>query len=79
MKKKAKKIKVMGQKAYIQNSGCFCPICNSGDVSGSNIQIDGGIAWQEIDCGNCNASWRDYYKLAGYENLQTLTSKLTVE
>jgi transcription elongation factor Elf1 len=74
IKKKIKKIKAMGQKTYIANSGVACPLCHSGDVTGGHIQIDGGIAWQEIDCGNCNASWTDIYKLTGYENLQMGTT-----
>lgn len=65
--------KPASQKSYINDGGCYCPVCNSANVYGGNIQIDDGIAWQEIGCGECSASWRDFYKLAGYENLQMVT------
>jgi hypothetical protein len=55
MKEKPTKIKMLTQKQYIKHSGCICPICHTADVSGGPVQIDGGYAWQDVDCGNCNA------------------------
>lgn len=52
-----------------ENGGLRCPLCGSENLEGSNIQVDAGIAWQNIICEDCEANWSDIYKLIGYSNL----------
>ena len=52
------------QKDYIAASGQFCPICKSHDLSGDFFQVDGGVAWQEVTCNECEAEWVDEYDLS---------------
>ena len=47
----------------------ICPNCSSKDISGDNISIDVGIAWQNVSCNNCNAVWDNNYIFTGYSNL----------
>lgn len=57
-------------KPYIEASGQYCPVCKGHDISGGYIEIDGGVAWQEVDCGECGATWTDEYDLARVSNVR---------
>lgn len=62
--------KKLTDKQYVGKGGCVCPVCQSEDISGEHIEVDAGGAWQEINCGNCGATWNDVYKLVGYSELE---------
>lgn len=56
------------KKKYIEdNNANRCPFCESADISGGHISIDGKVVWQEIWCNECNEDWRDVYTLAFVE------------
>ena len=54
------------QELYVAAKGLYCPCCNSIDVSGGQVQVEAGIAWQEVTCSDCGASWNDQYTLTSY-------------
>ena len=56
---------------YVAKLGTNCPVCQSTQLEGSSVDIDGGAASQEIRCKTCGASWNDIYTLTGYTNLDT--------
>ena len=52
---------------YIAVQGARCPCCDSERIEGrGRVDVDGGFAYQGMYCLNCNASWKDSYKLRGY-------------
>lgn len=53
-------------KKYLRNPG-KCPFCGSWDIVGNSIEMDGSHTWQEVDCSNCDAAWRDVYALTFME------------
>ena len=56
--------------AYYANlKGQCCPVCRSKQITGHSVVIDADYASQEVTCNDCGSSWRDIYKLIGYENL----------
>lgn len=54
---------------YLKNPG-HCPFCNSYQIEGESVEIDGAEAWQEVSCQACEASWTDTYKLTSFEPLE---------
>ena len=58
---------------YVAMLGTNCPVCQSTQLEGSSVDIDGGVASQKIWCKTCGASWNDTYTLTGYTNLDTNT------
>ncbi len=55
---------------YAAVKGVCCPACGSFNTSGGPVDVDGGYAFQEIDCLECDSSWTDVYRLVGYINLE---------
>ena len=56
---------------YVATLGTRCPVCQSTELEGSSVDIDGGDASQEIWCRTCGARWIDTYALTGYTDLDT--------
>ena len=54
------------ERRYLNHSSA-CPICESGDVSGGSMDMDGDSAWQSVTCMSCGAEWDDIYKLNSVE------------
>lgn len=55
--------------------GKHCPNCGSEDIEGAFIEIVEGApgvqqAEQHVECLECDATWYDYYLLAGYDQLE---------
>jgi hypothetical protein len=48
---------------YLKRSGDHCPYCSAQDIEGGPIEVDGGCAWQEIQCHVCRMMWHDVYQL----------------
>jgi hypothetical protein len=56
---------------YSTRGGCHCPSCgSSAGISGGQLEVDGGTAWQRVECSECEASWSDTYTLTGYSDLE---------
>lgn len=53
--------------AYRRAGGCRCPSCGNADVVGDSVELDAGIAWQEVSCSACDKAWRDEYSLTGFQ------------
>lgn len=53
-------------KSYLTHPG-MCPRCKRSGLEGGSIEIDGGIAWQEINCLDCALKWNDIYQLTNAE------------
>lgn len=56
----------MSQRRYRKSGGCVCPFCRSKKIEGEEIVIDNGIAYQRVECLDCNKSWEDQYQLIKY-------------
>lgn len=50
-------------KRYLRTGGVRCLICESEDIEGSSVDINGNGASQRCHCNECDASWHDMYKL----------------
>ena len=68
---KRKVKKPASQKKFLDGLGDECPSCG-----GHNIQADpewnadAGVVSRRVWCySGCNASWVEFYNLAGYDNL----------
>ena len=60
----------MNKSEYVRKKGVECPFCGSGDldpIGGPPRSEEHGECWQEIECLTCHKTWRDVYRLAGYE------------
>lgn len=51
---------------YVEAPG-ECPFCESTNIEGGSIDIEGDICVQPIHCMNCDGQWNDIYRLIGYE------------
>ena len=58
------------QQLYVEKLGLVCPNCGSPHINSEDgIDADGGCAWQNVYCEDCDARWQDVYTLTGYDNL----------
>ena len=53
--------------AYLRAGGCCCPFCGDADIVGLSVEIDAGIAWQEVSCSACDKARCDQYSLTGFQ------------
>ena len=51
---------------YVATGGTKCPFCGSEDIEGTSIDVDAGIASQEMSCNECDEGWTDEYTLTGF-------------
>lgn len=51
---------------YVGRRGLVCPVCNSTDVTATEVYVEAGEATQDASCGDCLAEWKDNYHLVGY-------------
>lgn len=54
------------QEMYLDEGGTRCPFCGSHDITGDDVNIDAGSAWQDVFCNDCSSEWQDTYTLTGY-------------
>jgi hypothetical protein len=61
----------MSDAEYVGKKGIACPACGQSDqpLEGGPVEVDEGVAWQEVTCPVCGASWGDQYRLFGYDGL----------
>jgi len=53
---------------YLATGGLRCPRCNSSEIEGNgNVELDAGIAWQNIVCNTCEFEWADVYQLVSVD------------
>ena len=50
---------------YVRQRGVNCPHCGSNQLEGGPVEIDAGVATQNIGCLACQQEWTDQYKLVG--------------
>lgn len=43
-----------------------CPYCESSNIEGDFVEIDGLMAVQTVRCRHCDRTWTDVYRLVGY-------------
>ena len=51
------------KRKYLEKSGSLCPFCESSGLSSGPIRADGPVAWAEVECDDCGASWQDVWAL----------------
>ena len=51
------------KKKYLDSGGSICPYCESSQIEGGSIEIDGQQAWQKVSCLDCEKDWDDIYNL----------------
>ena len=59
----------ISQTQYVSHGGIHCPRCNENSIEGDSVEIDGPIAWQNVNCTACGLEWTDHYKLTGINNV----------
>ena len=57
------------KKAYLKDSS-KCPFCQSEQIEGGPVEIDGDTAWQKVSCLDCDKQWADIYRLADVEEVE---------
>lgn len=60
----------MTEEEYARNAGEQCPLCSCRGVKYCGFQREGFCVFQVCYCSGCEASWEEYYLLAGYIDLQ---------
>jgi transcription elongation factor Elf1 len=60
---------------YLKNGTNLCPFCESSDIVGGSVEIDGAVAWQEVSCSECGEVWQDVYKFAFVETQEELNAR----
>ena len=61
-------------KEYVDTLGLACPNCyaTEGVETSDGVEVDDGIAWQNVSCSMCDAEWIDNYNLVGYSELEIM-------
>lgn len=62
---------LVSQTDHLKKPNC-CPNkkCQSPDIDGDSIKVDGGSVWQKVSCNECETVWNDVYTLTSYEVLE---------
>lgn len=59
---------LLSDQQYVRSKGLRCPFCRARDVEGlAGLDIDAGVATQEVRCNTCRTFWTDIYRLSGYQ------------
>ena len=56
---------------YVLHDGTKCPYCESNEIEGSSMDVDGNTAWQKITCLGCDKEWNDIYTLTNLVELES--------
>ena len=67
--KDAPKNKPLTSRQYAESGGQTCPFCRSTNVeaAGAIMPDDRDSATLEVECNDCGRTWKDIYRLVGYE------------
>jgi DNA-directed RNA polymerase subunit RPC12/RpoP len=68
------KITAEMQAKYLASGGNECPYCDGPVEADRGVEVDAGIAWQNVKCNRCGAEWIDEYKLVGISAADELAS-----
>ena len=49
--------------AYVDGGGLSCPFCDGAIAYGGAVEVECGVAFQEMTCGDCGERWTDVYWL----------------
>lgn len=52
---------------YVKRDCGRCPYCQSHDIVGDSLEVDGNQVTQGVSCSECERSWTDVYTLTGIE------------
>lgn len=67
---------IVSKQTYIDiNKGKACPNkdCQSTEIVGGGVNIDGIYATQAVTCSDCDTEWEDTYTLSSFEVSEGLT------
>ena len=59
----------MEQQVYLRMGGNICPNCDGDNITAERLQADGDVAWGNVSCTDCEATWVDQFKLIGFSEL----------
>lgn len=72
--------KSMSDSQYVAAAGVRCPYCRSKEVEAKgDLEADGRDCWQDVRCAHCHKTWRDVYRLVGYESTDEPNSQHEVD
>ena len=57
---------------YVDAQCQICPVCDSHNISGHALEIEGSEVWQPVSCDDCHAEWQDVYRFAFVETQEEL-------
>ena len=58
----------LSDREHLESRGTVCPFCRSPKVVAvARFEGDGNECRQEVTCWDCGGTWKDVYRLAGYE------------
>ena len=61
----------MSSEEYVAKDGAVCPVCRcGGNLEAGRISGDATIAYSDVSCGDCGATWTDHWLLKGYGELE---------
>jgi len=60
---------IMHKQKYINNVGTKCPYCGSENLHMGDVNTDGGSAWINTECHDCDKEWREIYTLTDIEEV----------
>ena len=55
---------------YISSGGLDCPFCHSPNINAYGSEFDADYMWRNVQCEDCNAEWREEYKLVAAFDFQ---------
>lgn len=56
-------------KKKVEKNDWQCPECQSDQIIGEDIMVEGGQASQECHCSDCEARWYNVYKFSHSEKI----------
>lgn len=58
--------KPLTSEEYVAKKGLVCPHCQGEHIDGKQLSVEGGQAFQDVSCNDCDAEWTDIYDLKGW-------------
>lgn len=66
------------EREYIEKGGSFCPNCKSDNIVADGLEADGRVAWSNVTCRKCGATWTDQFHLTHLDNLVVPNKQIVV-
>lgn len=48
-----------------------CPVCDSENITGGQVDTDTGVCWQSVQCDECLSEWQEVYNFSYIDNIKT--------